>query len=118
MIAARTGTPTTSARGRPGSGTADNTRLAVRAPTRLASPALALASWITTGTRRPGRVIPLAAKYAGSDTYPPKPITTSASTLCNTARVCRTARITRSGRRAKSPVGLRGNGTGVISSSA
>ncbi|CNL98452.1 Uncharacterised protein [Mycobacterium tuberculosis] len=51
-IDARTGTPTTSARRSPESGTAESTRSAVWAPTRLASPALALASWITTGIRR------------------------------------------------------------------
>ena len=41
---ARTGTPTTSARRSPQSATAESTRSAPRAPTRLASPALALAS--------------------------------------------------------------------------
>ena len=50
VIAARTGTPTTSACRSPGSGTAESTRRADRAPTRLAQPALALASWMTTGT--------------------------------------------------------------------
>ena len=52
VIAARTGTPTTSAPRSPESGTAARIRFAVRAPTRLASPALALASWISTGIRR------------------------------------------------------------------
>ncbi|SHS82118.1 Uncharacterised protein [Mycobacteroides abscessus subsp. abscessus] len=51
MIDPRTGTPTTSASRRPESGTADNTRRAPRAPTRLARPARAFASWMTTGTR-------------------------------------------------------------------
>ncbi|CAG7398241.1 hypothetical protein PICSAR7_04172 [Mycobacterium avium subsp. paratuberculosis] len=62
VMASRTGTPTTSAPGRPQSGTADSTRCAVRAPTRLASPALALASWITTGTRGLRGETPRAAR--------------------------------------------------------
>ena len=52
VIAARTGTPTTSTSRSPGFGTAESTRRADRAPTWFAQPALALASWITTGTRR------------------------------------------------------------------
>ena len=52
VIAERTGTPTTSAPRSPESGTAASTRWARLAPMRLARPALALASWITIGTRR------------------------------------------------------------------
>ena len=52
VMVARTGMPTTSALGSPESGTALSTRLALRAPTLLAMPARALASWITTATRR------------------------------------------------------------------
>ena len=37
-----------------GGGTAAATAAACRAPTLLAIPALALASWTTTGTREPG----------------------------------------------------------------
>ena len=60
VIAARTGTPTTSTLRNPGSGTADSTRRAERAPTRFAQPALALASWTTTGTAAPAAGQPAA----------------------------------------------------------
>jgi hypothetical protein len=44
-------------------------------PIRLATPGGTLTSWITMGSSRRH-----AARYAGTDTYPPKPTTTSAWT--------------------------------------
>ena len=54
VIAARTGTPTTSARGSPGSATAESTRRAERAPTLLAQPGAGVGLVDDHGTRRAG----------------------------------------------------------------
>ena len=62
-ISSRMGMPTTRAPRRGVSGKAVATTEANRAPTRLASPGLALASWITTGILRRA-----AARYTGVQT--------------------------------------------------
>ena len=84
----------------------------MRAPTLLAMPALALASWITTGTagvdarRQVGGQRDVAAE---SDDDVGVDVVEHGAGLP-------TARRTRIGSRSRSPVGLRGSGTGVISS--
>ena len=80
---------------------------AQRAPTRLASPGRAFCSWMMIG-----RFIFRAARYAGVETYPPKP--TSASAPLRAERHCAIARFIRPGREKNWREGLRGSGTRSI----
>jgi len=102
----RMGMPTRTASASPVPSKATATRAAIRAPTRLAIPGRAFASWITTGTRRVH-----AARYTGVETYPPTPTTTSARVSATIARAWRTARTSRAGSLRRSVEGRRGIGT-------
>jgi hypothetical protein len=66
--------------------------LASRLPRRLASPGFAFASWTRIGIFRLK-----AARYAGVDTYPPKPITKSDPFIIDLA--LKIAPINRNGKR-------------------
>ena len=82
------------------------------APSLLAIPGRALPSWTTRGSLRFR-----AARYAGTETYPPKPTTTSGWTRSMISRAATMAPRSRPGVRSRSALGRRGSGTGGISSS-
>lgn len=65
-------------------------------PSRLATPGGTFTSWITIGSSRRQ-----AARYAGTETYPPKPTTTSARTSSSTLPAAREALSIRSGVRSR-----------------
>ena len=89
-------------------GTVSATAAANLEPIRLAKPARALASCTTIGTS------PRAARYAGIETYPPNPTTTSACKSVSKLRVCEIAERKRIGNVTSSPLSFRGNGTAGI----
>src|SRR5207248_10385700 len=108
-IAGRSGTPVTRASRNAGTcsvwyGKPTATLRVKRIPILLATPGGTFTSWITIGVCRRH-----AARYAGTDTYPPKPTTTSAATSSSTARVARDARHIRSGVRTRFMFNDRGN---------